>query len=265
MEWIRNLIAAIACACSLPGCGTMANGRGWGQDATLAPGWRRVGQAALDAAAAPQTWVPVVGALAFQIGHADRNLADWAARETPVFRSQPNANRMSDDLRTVSGAIWFASALAAPSGDGAGDWWIAKAKGFAVQAGEGAFMRQTVGFLKKSVDRTRPNGHAWSFPSLHATATSSNATLASRNIETLQWPSAATTASQLGLGGLTALTAWSRLEAHQHYPSDVLAGIAIGHFLGAFFSDAFMGLDGNVRVVAEASRKTAFAGIRFSF
>jgi membrane-associated phospholipid phosphatase len=258
-------MAILACACALPGCGTMANGRGWGQDATLALGWSRVGQAALNAAAAPETWAPVVGALAFQIGRADRNLAEWAARKTPVFHSQQIANRMSDDLRTLSGAIWFASALAAPSGDVAGDWWVAKAKGFAVQAGEGAFMRQTVGFLKKSVDRTRPNGHAWSFPSLHATATSSNATLASRNIETLQWSRAATTASQLGLGTLTALTAWSRLEAHQHYPSDVLGGIAIGHFLGAFFNDAFMGLDGNVRLVVEASRKSALAGIRFSF
>jgi len=243
----------------------MANGRGWGQDATLAPGWQRVGQAAWNAAAAPETWAPAVGALAFQIGRADRNLAEWAARETPVFGSQETANFMSDVLRDTSGLIWVTSAVGAPSGDTAEDWWIAKAKGFAVQAGEGAFVRQTVGFLKKSVDRQRPNGGTWSFPSLHATATSSNSTLASRNIETLQWTSGATKAAQWSLGGLTALTAWSRLEAHQHYPSDVLAGIAIGHFLAVFFNDAFLGLDEGIQVVVEGSRKTAFAGLRFTF
>ena len=243
----------------------MANGRGWGQDATLAPGWQRVGRAALNAAVAPETWIPAAGALAFQIGRADQNLAEWAARETPVFGSQDRANFMSDVLRDTSGLIWVTSAVGTPSGDTAEDWWIAKAKGFAVQAGEGAFARQTVGFLKKSVDRQRPNGGTWSFPSLHATATASNSTLAARNIETLQWSSRATTATQWSLGALTGLTAWSRLEAHQHYPSDVLAGIAIGHFLAAFFNNAFMGLDGSVEVVVEASRKAAFAGVRVGF
>ncbi len=257
--------ALLVMACALPGCGTMANSRGWGQDATLAPGWRRIGQAALNAAGAPETWIPAVGALAFQIGRADRNLAQWAARQTPLFGSQQNANRMSDDLRLAASAAWITSAAAAPSGDTAEDWWIAKAKGLGVQAGEGAFMRQSVGFLKQSADRRRPNGGSGSFPSLHATATASYATLASRNIETLQWSSAATKASQLGLGALTAATAWSRVEAHQHYPSDVLAGMALGHFLGAFSTAAFMGLDSNVLVFIEPARNGALAGIRFDF
>ena len=243
----------------------MANGRGWGQDATFAPGWQRVEQAVLSAAVAPETWIPAVGALAFTIGAADRNLTHWATTKTPVFGSQENANRMSDNLRSVASGIWIASAVAAPSGDSAEDWWINKVKGIGVQAVEGAFTRQTVGFLKNSVDRTRPNGNGWSFPSLHATATASYATLASRNIETLQWSGTAMTASRIGLGTLTAATAWSRLEANQHYPSDVLAGIALGHFLGAFFTDAFMGLNSNVQVTIEPSRKSTFAGFRFRF
>ncbi|MEJ2698889.1 MAG: phosphatase PAP2 family protein [Desulfuromonadales bacterium] len=49
------------------------------------------------------------------------------------------------------------------------------------------------------------------------------------------------TVSRVGLGTLTAATAWARVEAKKHYPSDVLAGIAIGHFFGAFISDAFLG------------------------
>ena len=42
--------------------------------------------------------------------------------------------------------------------------------------------------------------------------------------------------------------AWARVEARRHYPSDVLAGAALGHFLTAFVHDAFLNLseDGEV-------------------
>jgi hypothetical protein len=45
-----------------------------------------------------------------------------------------------------------------------------------------------------------------------------------------------------GLTGLTLATGWARVEAGFHYPSDVLVGMAIGDFNGAFFDGAFMGL-----------------------
>jgi len=37
-------------------------------------------------------------------------------------------------------------------------------------------------------------------------------------------------------------TAWARVEAGVHYPSDVLAGAALGNFLTAFIHDAFLNL-----------------------
>ena len=49
------------------GCGTMSNGRRWGQDATLLPGWQRVGQAAKDAFTDPKFLVPAAGLLAAEI------------------------------------------------------------------------------------------------------------------------------------------------------------------------------------------------------
>jgi len=36
--------------------------------------------------------------------------------------------------------------------------------------------------------------------------------------------------------------AWARVEAQRHYPSDVLAGAALAHFLTAFIHDAFLNL-----------------------
>jgi len=51
-----------------------------------------------------------------------------------------------------------------------------------------------------------------------------------------------------GLTALTLGTGWARVEAGFHYPSDVLVGMAIGNFNGAFFDDAFMGLPSKAQV-----------------
>ena len=262
------VLLLIACAGIVNGCGIMANGRGWGQDATLAPGWDRVKQAAWKAATAPATWAPAAGALAFQIDHADRKVEKWAARETPVFDSRENASRMSDNLLDASGVIWAISAVATPSGDTAGDWSAAKAGGLGVQTAGGILTRGTVGYLKKNMTRRRCNGNGNdSFPSAHASGAAMYATFTSRNIETLGWSSGAVTASKISLGVMTAVTAWARVEGFQHYPTDVLAGVAIGHFFGAFITDAFMGMDNprNAMVLIEPSREGAIAMIRFNF
>lgn len=262
---LSRCVSVAAAVATLAGCGTTPDGRRWGQDASFAPGWGKVRQAAADAATAPETWIPAVGAVAVRVGNADARISRWAARETPVFGSQENALRRSDDLRNAAGTIWVASALATPSGDSAGDWWSAKARGLAVQASETVVMRQSTGYLKESIGRQRPNGGDGSFPSLHSAAASSYATMSSRNIDAMNWSEEAKTRSRWGLGALTAATAWSRVEANVHYPSDVLAGTAFGHFLGAFFTDAFMGGDGSVRLVVESSRLGHFAGIEISF
>ena len=52
----------------------------------------------------------------------------------------------------------------------------------------------------------------------------------------------AKTAAHIGLFTVEAGTAWGRVEADRHYPSDVLVGMAIGHFIAEFFDYAFLGL-----------------------
>jgi hypothetical protein len=49
-------------------------------------------------------------------------------------------------------------------------------------------------------------------------------------------------ALDLGLNALTYGTAWARVESGFHYPSDTLVGMSLGNFSGAFFNDAFLGL-----------------------
>jgi hypothetical protein len=59
-------------------------------------------------------------------------------------------------------------------------------------------------------------------------------------------------AADSGLVLLTAGTAWARVEAKRHYPADILAGMAIGHFISSFVNDAFLGLDNSRGVVPDA-------------
>jgi membrane-associated phospholipid phosphatase len=269
-QWlIAPLQRCLLCLCGLLcGCSTTANVRRWGQDASLTPGWDRVARAARNAAQATETWVPLAGALVLQIGDADQKMQAWAARQTPVFGSQQNADRISDDLRTASSALWLASGVAAPGGSDEGEWFANKARGLGVQTGAVIALGETVGALKDGTQKMRPNGQGkTAFPSDHASRTSLYATMTSKNVDTFGWSDSAVSATRVGLGSLTAATAWARIEANQHYPSDVLAGMALGHFFGAFFTDAFLGIDDptRVQVLFEPSRDRFTMLVQMSF
>lgn len=238
--------------CFLGCCSALANGSGWGQGATLTPGWERIGQAAKNAALATGTWAPAAGALVLQIGNADRHVQEWAFRHKPVFGSEQNADRASDNLKRASGVLWLATAIATPSADEEGEWFRNKAQGIGVQAGAGVLLRGTVGVLKETTKRERPNGLGKSsFPSGHASNTSLYNTMTSKNVDTLGWSDSTVSATRFGLGALTGATAWARVEANQHYPSDVLAGIALGHFFGVFFTEAFLGIEDPDRALVQ--------------
>lgn len=252
----------------LSGCGTMPNGRPWGQDATISPGWDRVGSAAWNALKAPETWAPAAGAAALQIGHADRNVSDWAGRSTPVYGSRQRADYVSDRMLYASAAVWVASGLATPSGDAAGDWTLNKLKGGAIEGIGGAGALVAIEGMKKAAGRTRPDRtDQESFPSGHAAGASYFLTLSSRHMDSYGWSPEAMIAGRISLGVATAATAWARVEAYQHYPSDVLAGIAIGHFAGAFVTDAFLGTDNprNALLLFEPARGGGMAMVRFDF
>ncbi|MHB8067643.1 MAG: phosphatase PAP2 family protein [Desulfobaccales bacterium] len=266
-KWLG--LALLLCSMGMfIGCGTLANGRGWGQDATLFPGWDRVGKAALNAALEPETWVPAAGAAAFQIGSLDRNLSNWASKRTPIFQSQDNANTASEALQATSEAAAVVTALATPSGEQSGDWASAKAKGLAVGIAAVALTEGTTDLLKYTTNRTRPDnsGHD-SFPSGHASRTAVCNTLATRNLRYLDMPDAACMGLRAGFFALTLSTGWARLEAKKHYPSDVMAGMAFGHFFGAFINDAFLGLESskNFFFTVEPSAKDIYCSMHWIF
>jgi membrane-associated phospholipid phosphatase len=77
--------------------------------------------------------------------------------------------------------------------------------------------------LKTSIDRTRPNGEHWSFPSGH---TASAFTVAPILNSRFGW--------RVGVPAyaLAVATGLGRVEDHWHFPSDVIAGATLGLIVG---------------------------------
>jgi len=240
----RCLLAVIVLGCYATGCGTLPNGRGWGEDATVAPGWDRVRAAAAKSAKDPWVWGPLIGAAVFQIDDWDRRTSDWAREDTPVFGSQSNADQWSDDLRKASAVANYITVLATPSGSDAGDWIVNKAKGALVGIAATASTVAVTNGLKDATQRERPNGESnESLPSGHTSSSAVHTRLASLNLSSIDMDDGWRIAADTGLAAMTLGTAWARIEAGYHYPSDTLVGMALGNFLAAFFNDAFLGLD----------------------
>jgi hypothetical protein len=226
----------------LSGCGTLPDGRGWGERATLLPGWERVQTSAVNAAKDPWTWGPLLGAAAFQIDDFDRRTADWAREHTPIFGSTRSAEQWSDDLRSASSYAHYVTVLATPSGAEPTQWLINKAKGALVGAAAVSATGQITNAMKRGFDRERPNGLGTkSFPSGHTSSSAVHTRLASRNLESIEMSDGTRAALDVGLHVLKIGTSWARIEAGWHYPADTLFSMALGNFIASFVNDAFMG------------------------
>ena len=233
----------LGAASLLAGCGTLPGGGHWGEDATPLPGWGRLGRAAAHAALDPGTWAPAAGAVVLGAGGFDHRISNWAVDHTPIFSSNDSADSASSTLRGFLHGAAIATTLATPSGSAVKDWVPAKAEGFAVEVASWEATTLSVDALKNATGRTRPNRvNDQSFPSSNASDAFDFATQTSRNLDSIQMPGALRTGLQVGAYTLAGTSAWARVEAGAHFPSDVLAGAALGHFLGSFFHDAFLGL-----------------------
>ncbi len=225
---LGRICLGVLLAVQVAGCGILP----------AAPSWQRAGEAARHAAMAPQTWAPLAGAAFFQVGDFDERLADWASEHTPLFGSREGAADASDWLLASTAAAYGGTLLAAHSGEEKS--WSTRLDrlavgGAAVLASGGATV-----LLKEAVGRERPDdSDDGSFPSLHTAGAAAFSTLAARNLDRLALTGGERTLARTGLGALTVATGWARIEAEQHYPSDVLVGAALGHFFGAFFTEAY--------------------------
>jgi hypothetical protein len=139
------------------------------------------------------------------------------------------------------------------------NWWdnlCEEAEVMALQAG-------VTSVLKILVGRTRPGGGTHSFPSGHSSTAFAAASLINSNSGGVLGASAY---------GLAAVTGYSRIEARRHYPSDVLAGAAIG-ILSAQVLDHLHwgngkeshGIAGGLRLEFEAVEHGGMLGFSFDY
>ena len=239
---------AVLTALALAGCATLPNGDRWGSDVTVTAGWARARAAAVHAITDPWVWAPLAGAAALQVDHFDDRLSHWGRTRNPIFGSEANATLWSDRLRSASVGVDIATVLLTPSGDIDGTWLLDKAKGYLVNLAAATTAIESTTLLQHSVSRERPNGaNDHSFPSDHSAASSVYTGLASLNLQEIPMSGGTRNALDVSLHALSFATAWARVEGGWHYPSDTLAGMAIGNFCAEFFTATFMGLDDRER------------------
>jgi len=248
------LSGLLAPAIFLGGCsGTLQNGRGWGQDAPAKPQCSKMWLAAKNAFFCPEFLVPAAGAAAFYfVDDWDDRVSDWATKHNPIFGSEDTARTASDVLVVLLGADALGTAVCASSGDDVSRRDCKSTCGGLLVEGEAWLATYGITHvLKEHISRSRPDrddDYGDSFPSGHTASAFSFATLANRNLESIRLPQrwGVSDGWQKGVKvvnfGLAAGAGWARIEGKKHYPSDVLAGAALGYGVTTFIHDAFMGL-----------------------
>ncbi|MHC4431091.1 MAG: phosphatase PAP2 family protein [Planctomycetota bacterium] len=253
-------------ALTLAGCGTLPNGRRWGQDAFYPIDLDRVSRAAHDAFFNVNTLAPLAGAVVFGVDDFDERASDWAVKHTPIFGSPSDARDASDDLRTALEVEAVITAIATPSGDTFDEWVVSKARGAGVELLAAGATDNITNWLKDGTNRTRPDKTSdRSLPSGHASEAFSFATLANRNLDSISLGPVLRPAIKAGNLVVASGVAWARVEAQRHYPSDVLAGAALAHFLTAFVHDALLNLSEDDDVDFAVLPVDGGAGIVLSF
>jgi hypothetical protein len=208
-----------------------------GTEARFWPTGARWRQASVDALRDPVTWGSAAGAVV--VAPWDRKISDWAVENTPVFGSIDHAKQWSDDLRAYSNFAMLGTALAVP---GQGHPWRSRIKRLLVEEAGVIAASSVTNLLKHAVTRERPDQSGEdSFPSGHSTRAFAYAGMSTRNLDALDMPGGARISLKVLFEGMAAGTAWARVEGQKHYPSDVLAGAAVGNFTALFIHDAFLG------------------------
>lgn len=219
-------------------CGCSSQPLRIGKDITVWPSKHRWKKAFKNAVSDPHTWVPAAGAAVTQIGDIDHDLSRWASSNTPVYGSQSRANDASDQLLVANRLGMWATALAVPDKENS---WESKFQRASVQSAGVMLTHFNSMYLKDSTLRQRPDGTNFSsFPSAHSSGSAAFAAMGKQNTELLPIPKYARTGIKGLFNTMAAGTAWGRVEANVHYPSDVLAGYALGNFFARFINDAFL-------------------------
>ena len=96
--------------------------------------------------------------------------------------------------------------------------------------------------LKDLTNRERPDDSSdESFPSGHASYVATITALSRYHVARSNLGANTQAALNVGFYALSATSAWARVEAGKHHPTDVLAGIALGNFMAHFVKELAFG------------------------
>jgi membrane-associated phospholipid phosphatase len=145
-----------------------------------------------------------------------------------VFLTMPTQARASDAVEWAGDVLQFvlpatAAGLTLGHKDGTGALQLGGSTALAVGATYG---------LKYAIDEERPNGGKHSFPSRHSSLSFASAEFMRKRYG---W--------EYGVPAyaLASFVAYSRVEARQHHPHDVIAGAAIGILSSYLFTRPYQG------------------------
>jgi membrane-associated phospholipid phosphatase len=208
--------------------------------------WR---SAAVHALTDRETWIPAAGAVVIAASGTDRDIAEWASDNTPLFGSNDNAEDASNTLKGAAHGVMIASALILPSPAG----WRERLSLLAADEAVMFTVRGVTDLSKQAAGRERPNRrNLASFPSGHASSSQGYSALARANLEHSNLSSGWVRTLSAGSHVFVAGTMWARIEAGQHYPTDVLAGAALGNFIASLLHHAV--IDERLRIAVEPRR-----------
>jgi membrane-associated phospholipid phosphatase len=196
----------------------------------------------LRATLSPRTWFPILVAGLLQTNDWDKQISQWASSETPLFGSQENAAAASDYLQVTGAATYVITTLVVPRSDEFEAGIASRFKGIFFGASAVGLTHGAAASMKSVTQRERPDdADLRSFPSQHTAVSSAFSTLSLRNLRTFRISNTAKILLGVGCTAMTAGTAWARVEAKKHFPSDVLVGYALGNFISVIINDAFIG------------------------
>lgn len=205
------------------------------------PNFSSVRSAAADAFSDRSTWVPLLAAGVFAIGDYDEQTTEWASEENPIFGSDDGADNTSHILSAIPHISLTVSAM--PSVQKYKEDGFRKSAELMYERMKPAIGAHLVNWAftqssKSFINRERPDGNgSESFPSGHTSYSVVSAMEAANLVDTMDISQAAKRNFRMMNYTSAGLSAWARLEANRHYPSDVLTSIAVGNFASKFINN----------------------------
>lgn len=200
-----------------------------------------ISQSAKKAFMNPNTWVPLTAATAIGVAGFDKTISSWASRNTYIYNSKIEASDTSDVLRKLSNINYNITLFATPDGKNLDDYMSNKLLSLGFTNGARTLVSGTTNTLKHKIGRERPDSSdLLSFPSGHTSSAVTHSILSQRFLEKAPIKKQHKTVLNLYYNIVGWGTAWGRVEAEKHYPTDILIGASIASFVSNFFYNAFI-------------------------